>query len=90
MQLPGMSTDPIRVSLDVTFDPERNEWSLSERQWRWYSPTAEWRLEAMYTSGSPMTAPTAASRFLALARACSHAVQIGAPPFGEEPFPESP
>lgn len=86
MQLPGMSTDPVRVSLDVTFDPVSNTFGISERQWRWYEPTTEWRLEALYTNGTPLSHHDAAARFLELARNCANAVKVLAPPFTDEPF----
>lgn len=90
MQLPGMATEPIRVSIDLTYDPSRNDWSISERQWRFYSPTAEWRIEALYTSGTPLSNHTAAARFLELARNVARSTQTLAHPWSEEPFPQSP
>lgn len=86
MQLPGMATDPVRVSQDITYDPVSNTWGISERQWRWYEPTSEWRLEALYTNGTPLNNHDAAARWLELARQCANSVKVLAPPWTVEPF----
>lgn len=54
MQLPGMSTEPVRVSIEVTWWPATNDWSIARRGWR-RDEFDQWRLEQMNTSGSPMT-----------------------------------
>lgn len=90
MQLPNMVTERVRVQLDVTYDPVSDDWSICERQWRYDSPYSDWRLEEMYTSGTPLSNREAATRLLALARSLCATVQQLAPPFGTEPFPPSP
>ena len=54
MQLPGMSTEPVRVSIEVTWWPSQNDWSIARRGWR-RDATGSWNLEDMATSASPMT-----------------------------------
>lgn len=54
MQLPGMSTDPVRMSLDVTWWPPSDDFSISRRLWTRPGPTGDWQLEDMATSGSPI------------------------------------
>lgn len=54
MQLPGMSTDPVRVSIEVTWWPASNDWSLARRDWR-RDHDDQWRLEGMSTTGTPLT-----------------------------------
>lgn len=54
MQLPGMSTEPVRVSLEVTWWPAQNDWSIARRGWR-RDQTGQWALEEMATSASPLT-----------------------------------
>lgn len=54
MQLPGMSTEPVRVSIEVTWWPHEDSWSISRRGWR-RGPSSLWELEQMECSGSPLT-----------------------------------
>lgn len=54
MQLPGMSSDLVRVSMDVTWDPVADEFSLSRRVWTRNHRATEWQLETMATSASPI------------------------------------
>lgn len=54
MQLPGMSTDPIRLALDITYDPVSAEFSMSRRLWTRPHRAGEWQLEAMSCSGTPI------------------------------------
>lgn len=54
MQLPGMSTEPVRVSIEVTWWPHDGTWGISRRGWR-RDPTGLWSLEEMATSGTPLT-----------------------------------
>jgi hypothetical protein len=54
VQLPGMSTEPVRVSLEVTWWPSEDSWSIARRGWRRDHDNA-WNLEEMFTSASPMT-----------------------------------
>lgn len=54
MQLPGMATDPIRVSTDVTWWPPLEEFSFSRRIWTRPSPADAWVLEDLATSASPI------------------------------------
>ena len=53
MQLPGMSTEPVRVSIEVTFWPHDDSWSLARRSWR-RSRDGDWRLEEMSTTGTAL------------------------------------
>lgn len=54
MQLPGMSTEPVRVSIEITWWPHDGTWGISRRGWRRDS-TSAWVLEEMSTSGTPLT-----------------------------------
>lgn len=54
MQLPGMNTEPVRVALEVTWWPGDGTWSVSRRDWR-RDHDNMWRLEAMSTSGTPLS-----------------------------------
>lgn len=54
MQLPGMATDPVRLSLDVTWYPPPDDFSVSRRLWVRPYGGDTWQLEDMATSGSPI------------------------------------
>ena len=54
MQLPGMSTEPVRVALEVTWWPASGDWSLARRDWR-RDHDDQWRLEGMSTTATPLT-----------------------------------
>jgi hypothetical protein len=49
-----MSTEPVRVSIEVTWWPASGDWGISRRGWR-RDATSQWVLEEMSTSGSPLT-----------------------------------
>ncbi len=54
VQLPGMSTDPVRVRLEVTWWPESSDFSLSRSVWSRPTRSGSWQLEGMEVSGSPV------------------------------------
>jgi len=54
MQLPGMSTDPVRLSVDVTWWPDSDTFSASRRLWTRPHRSSDWVLEDMATTGSPI------------------------------------
>lgn len=54
MQLPGMSYDPVRLSLDVTWWPDDDTFGVSRRLWTRPHRGSTWVLEDMATSGSPI------------------------------------
>lgn len=54
MQLPGISFDPVRLSLDVTWWPDEDSFSGSRRLWTRPHRGSEWIMEDMATSGSPI------------------------------------
>lgn len=54
MQLPGMSFDPVRLSLDVTWWPDDDSFGLSRRLWTRPHRGSVWQLEDMATTGSPV------------------------------------
>jgi len=54
MQLPGMSTDPVRLSLDLTWWPPTDDFSMSRRLWTRPAPGDTWVLEDMATTASPI------------------------------------
>jgi hypothetical protein len=54
MQLPGMSYDPVRLSLDVTWWPDDDAFGVSRRLWTRPHRGSSWQLEDMATSASPI------------------------------------
>lgn len=53
MQLPGMSTQPVRVVLEVTWWPATDDWSIARKGWRRDRDNI-WQLEEMSCSGTPL------------------------------------
>lgn len=82
MQLPGMSTQPVRVALEVTWFPHDGSWSLARRAWR-RDATDQWCLEEMATSGSPLTLSEALIKFEAAAHYLAHEMAESSDPFGD-------
>lgn len=54
MQLPGMSYDPVRLSVDLTWWPDQDEFGVSRQLWTRPYRGSRWELEDMATSGSPI------------------------------------
>lgn len=54
MQLPGMSYDPVRLSLELTWWPDDDSFGVSRRLWTRPHRGDQWVLEDMATSGSPI------------------------------------
>ncbi len=54
MQFPGMSTDPVRVRLEVTWWPESGDFSLARMVWTRPTASDVWQMEGMEVSGSPI------------------------------------
>jgi len=54
MQLPGMATDPVRVSTDLTWWPEDDTYGVSLRVWLQDRRTGQWVLQEMRTTGTPL------------------------------------
>ena len=54
MQLLGMSTDPVRVVLEVTWWPHDNSWGIARKDWRRVGDR-EWQLEGMSCSGTALS-----------------------------------
>lgn len=50
MQLPGFCSEPVRVSLDVTWWPSDDMFSHSARLWIRDDESGSWRMEAMEAS----------------------------------------
>lgn len=63
MQLPGMATDPVRLSVELTWWPEDGSFSVSRRLWTRPAAGTEWRLEDMATSASPLGLVTLPQRW---------------------------
>lgn len=85
MQLPGMNTDPVRLSLDLTWWPETPDFSMSRRLWTRPASGSTWQLEDMATTGSPVRREALAARWsaasdLSLQYFCQLVDQSG--PFG--------
>lgn len=66
MQLPGMSTQPVRVTLEVTFFPHDGTWGIARRSFR-QDENHTWQMEEMATSGTPLTLSECSTR---LEQAC--------------------
>lgn len=54
MQLPGLSYDPVRLSVDLTWWPDSGDFSVSRRLWTLPNRGSTWVLEDVATSGSPI------------------------------------
>lgn len=54
MQFPGMSTDPVRVRVEVTWWPETGDFSLARSVWSRPHGRDAWQMEGMEVSGSPV------------------------------------
>ena len=65
MQLPGMSYDPVRLSLDLTWWPDEASFSVSRRLWTRPHRGDTWVLEDMATSGSPIALVSLRDRWAA-------------------------
>lgn len=63
VQLPGMSSDPVRLSLDITWYPHDGTFSMSRRLWARPAYAPDWQLEDMATTGSPVTRETVEGRW---------------------------
>lgn len=55
MQLPGMATDPVRITSDATWWPEDDTYGVSLRVWLQDRRTGQWVLQEMRTTGTPLT-----------------------------------
>ena len=65
MQLPGLATDPVRLSLDLTWDPVDCSFSMSRRIWTRPTQSDTWVLEDMACSGTPIRAQALPARWAA-------------------------
>lgn len=54
MQLPGMATDPVRLSLDASWWPHDDTYGISRRLWLQDLATGQWILQDMRTTGTPL------------------------------------
>jgi len=82
MQLPGMSTQPVRVSLEVTWHPHDDTWSLSRRAWR-QDAEHRWQLEEMQTSGTPLMRRMLLASLDELVSRLVTEIEESADPFGD-------
>lgn len=89
MQLPGMSTDPVRVRLEVTWWPESGDFSLARSVWSRPTSTDTWQLEGMEVSGSPIRLDGLAGRWAAASDgALAIVTQLDAEHRAAGPFPD--
>lgn len=63
MQFPGMSTDPVRLSVDLTWWPPTDDFSMSRRLWTRPQHGDTWVLEDMATTASPVRLVTLPDRW---------------------------
>lgn len=54
MQLPGMSTDPVRLEVQLTWWPPADDFSMSRHLWTRPASSDSWQLEDMATTASPI------------------------------------
>lgn len=66
MQLPGMSYDPVRLSVDLTWWPDEDSFGVSRRLWTRPHRGDTWVLEDMATSGSPVSLVSLRDRWSAV------------------------
>jgi len=69
MQLPGMSYDPVRLSVDLTWWPDDDSFGVSRRLWTRPHRGDTWVLEDMATSGSPIRLVELPDRWAEITRA---------------------
>ena len=67
MQLPGMATDPVRLSLDATWWPTDDTYGVSRRIWLQSAATGQWVMQDMRTTGTPLRHAELPERFRAAA-----------------------
>lgn len=58
-----MSTDPVRLSLDLTWWPPADDFSMSRRLWTRPAGADSWQLEDMATTASPIRLVTLPERW---------------------------
>lgn len=63
MQLPTLRTEPVRVSIDITWYPGSDTCDISRRVWSMSSGASHWQLEDMVTNGTPLQPSEARRRF---------------------------
>jgi hypothetical protein len=63
VQLPGMSTDPVRLSVDLTWWASDDDFSMSRRLWTRPASGNTWQLEDMATTASPIRLVTLPGRW---------------------------
>jgi len=63
MQFPGMSTDPVRLQLELTWWPPEDDFSISRKLWTRPHNGDTWQLEDMATTGSPVRLVTLPGRW---------------------------
>ncbi len=80
VQLPGMSTEPVRVTLEVTWWPHDNTWGIARRDWRRDGDNG-WQLEGMATNGTPLTANELINRLQLACQALEEEVIDAEDPF---------
>lgn len=88
MQLPGMATDLVRVSLDVTWDPVSGDFGFSRRIWSRPHRSSDWQLEDMACSGSPVSRTALPDRWAAATRETLRVFTAQVEAL-EDPFPAS-
>lgn len=71
MQLPGMATDPVRTSIDLTWWPLDDTYGVSFRVWLQDLRTGQWVLQEMRTSGTPLRHAEVADRWRSAAHSAS-------------------
>lgn len=88
MQLPGMATDMVRVTLEITWDPSDSTWGIARREFRHHNEHG-WQLEAMRTSATPLHRHEVIRRLLAAVEELHGDILGSRGVFGDDapPFP---
>jgi hypothetical protein len=82
-----MHTDPVRLSLDLTWWPPADDFSMSRRLWTRPAPGDTWVLEDMATTASPIRLVELPGRWADASRvALEYFSQLVEPNL--EPFPD--
>jgi hypothetical protein len=77
-----MSTQPVRVALEVTWHPADDSWSLARRAWRRDSAD-QWQLEEVATSGTPLRRSDLVVRLEQAVHVLISEVEQSEDPFGD-------
>lgn len=89
MQFPGMSTEPVRVRVEVTWWPETGDFSLNRSVWTRPDGRDAWQMEGLEVSGSPIRLSSLSDRWtVAVDGALAFVTALDAEHRAAGPFPD--